>query len=242
MSASTTTVAAASSSSEPDPGALPTPPPSSFPGPARRCGEAALGDESTLSSRVLRVRAMGATLGVRRRRPRPGASAAGDPAVSVSAAPPAAAAGAAWCHLGPVERFELVRTCRRLHTVHGEALRDAELEWVVNSHEVGELLLQAARPGEAATMYAAVLALVPGDALSHVKLAASHLATKPDASSVAEVPTSIDHVPPPTVSCACARARARTHARTHARTGTARTHESCFPLCGNRKKKHHEFL
>jgi len=114
--------------------------------------------------------------------------------------------GSSWTWLGPVDRFELVKSCKRSQrwrkTRVGEShpispgdstldseigcveLTDDELEWVVSCHEVAELLLSRVRPAEAALLFEAVIDVSPSDVLAHIKLALALLAADAEAQTV----------------------------------------------------------
>lgn len=88
----------------------------------------------------------------------------------------------AWTWFGPIDRFELVKSCKRGHCRKGvseewRVLNDEELGFVVLSHEVGERLLQSLHPAEASKVFEAILGLSPFDVLAHVKLSLALLAT-----------------------------------------------------------------
>ena len=85
-----------------------------------------------------------------------------------------------WTWLGPLDRFELVRSCGRSVNQAGEPLSDEELACIVEAHEVGEELLCLARLSEAAEVFELILASSPSDVLAHLKLAVAVLAVHPD--------------------------------------------------------------
>jgi hypothetical protein len=100
--------------------------------------------------------------------------------------------GSNWTWLGQVDRFELVKSCKRSRRLFRQSgnggcessvepfewrdLSDSELSWVVSCHEVGERLLLQARPAEAALLFEAILDLSPSDVLANLKLALALLA------------------------------------------------------------------
>lgn len=93
--------------------------------------------------------------------------------------------GSDWTWFGEIDRFELVKSCKRSRVMVEKfgpdskdwvELSDGILDWVVRSHEVAEKLLIAARPSEGALVYEAILDVSNSDVLSHVKLALSLMA------------------------------------------------------------------
>lgn len=95
--------------------------------------------------------------------------------------------GSNWTWFGEMDRFELVKSCKRSPVIVENSapnsedwveISDSMLDWVVRSHELAEGLLVAARPSEAALVYESILDLSNSDVLSLVKLALALLAAE----------------------------------------------------------------